>query len=81
MDPEKNNTEAEKQTSEAIEDVTNGPLRLSLDQDDIKNNVGLQEYVEARKGGVVLVTGVLLSNKILSLKRHFRHRLTTGRFG
>ena len=81
MDPEKNNTEAEKQTTEAIEDVTNGPLRLSLDQDDIKNNVGLQEYVEARKGGVVLVTGVLLSNKILSLKSHFRHRLTTGRFG
>ena len=81
MDPEKNNTEAEKQTPEAIEDVTNGPLRLSLDQDDIKNNVGLQEYVEARKGGVVLVTGDLLSDKILSLKRHFRHRLTTGRFG
>ena len=81
MDPEKNNTEAEKQPTEAIEDVTNGPLRLSLDQDDIKNNVGLQEYVEARKGGVVLVTGVLLSNKILSLKRYFRHRLTTGRFG
>lgn len=49
--------EAEKQSVDIIEDVTNGsgPLRLSLDLNDIKENVGLQEYVEARKEGIQLV--------------------------
>lgn len=55
MDEQKKATELRNQSIDAIEDIANEPLRLSLDLIVIQENVGLQEYVEARKGGVILV--------------------------
>lgn len=55
MDEEKRASELRNQSIDVIEDIANEPLRLSLDLNVIQENVGLQEYVEARKGGVLLV--------------------------
>lgn len=59
MDEEKRASELRNQSIDVIEDIANEPLRLSLDLNVIQENVGLQEYVEARKGGVLLVKKII----------------------
>lgn len=80
MDKQKKATEFKNQSIDAIEDIANEPLRLSLDLNVIQENVGLQEYVEARKGGVLLVKKI---STFVDLTIHlikYRHQTSTRRY-